>query len=51
MGVLVALALQLFIGVSMVIKGFPLGLATTHTAGAALVLLATLALLHSLSAR
>ena len=50
-GVLVALALQLFIGVSMVIKGFPLGLATTHTAGAALVLLATLALLHSLSAR
>jgi cytochrome c oxidase assembly protein subunit 15 len=50
-GLLVALGLQLFIGMSMVLKGFPLSLATTHTAGAALLLLATLALLHSLSAR
>ena len=49
--VLAALALQLAIGVSMVLKGFPLWLATAHTAGAALLLLATLALLRSLSAR
>ncbi|MGH8134507.1 MAG: COX15/CtaA family protein, partial [Steroidobacteraceae bacterium] len=49
--VLAALALQLLIGISMVLKGFPLGLATAHTAGAALLLLATLALLRSLSAR
>jgi heme a synthase len=48
---LAALALQLTIGVSMVLKGFPLWLATLHTAGAALLLLATLALLRSLSAR
>ena len=46
-----ALALQLFIGVTMVLKAFPLSLATAHTAGAALLLLATLALLRSLSAR
>jgi heme a synthase len=49
--VLAALLLQLAIGVSMVVKGFPLWLATAHTAGAALLLLATLALLRSLSAR
>ena len=49
--VLGALALQLVIGVSMVLKGLPLWLATAHTAGAALLLLATLALLRSLSAR
>ncbi len=48
---LAALALQLAIGVSMVLRGFPLWLATLHTAGAALLLLATLALLRSLSAR
>ena len=48
---LVALALQLTIGVSMVLKAFPLWLATAHTAGAALLLLATLALLRSLTAR
>jgi heme a synthase len=46
-----ALLLQLLIGVSMVIKGFPLWLATAHTAGAALLLLAALALLRSLSTR
>jgi len=48
--VLAALALQLLIGVSMVVKGFPLPLATAHTAGAALLLLATLALLRALRA-
>jgi cytochrome c oxidase assembly protein subunit 15 len=48
---LAALALQLAIGASMVLKAFPLWLATLHTAGAALLLLATLALLRSLSAR
>jgi heme a synthase len=49
--VLAALALQLAIGISMVLKAFPLWLATAHTAGAALLLLATLALLRALSAR
>jgi cytochrome c oxidase assembly protein subunit 15 len=49
--VLAALALQLAIGISMVVKGFPLWLATAHTAGAALLLLATLALLRSLRSR
>jgi len=43
-----ALALQLTIGITMVLKTFPLWLATAHTAGAALLLLATLALLRSL---
>jgi len=42
--VLAALVLQLSIGVAMVLKGFPLWLATAHNAGAALLLLATLAL-------
>ena len=46
--VLAALALQLVIGISMVLKAFPLWLATAHTAGAALLLLAALALLRSL---
>jgi cytochrome c oxidase assembly protein subunit 15 len=49
--VLGALLLQLILGVSMVLKGFPLWLATAHTAGAALLLLAVLALLRSLSVR
>jgi cytochrome c oxidase assembly protein subunit 15 len=47
--VLAALSLQLSIGITMVLKTFPLWLATAHTAGAALLLLATLALLRSLS--
>jgi cytochrome c oxidase assembly protein subunit 15 len=47
--VLAALALQLAIGATMVLKGFPLWLATAHTAGAALLLLATLALLRAFS--
>ena len=46
--VLGALALQLFIGASMVLEGFPLALATAHNAGAALLLLAALALFRSL---
>jgi heme a synthase len=46
--VLGALALQLLIGTSMVLDGFPLALATAHNAGAALLLLSTLALLRSL---
>jgi cytochrome c oxidase assembly protein subunit 15 len=49
--VLGALGLQLLIGIAMVLKAFPLWLATAHTAGAALLLLATLALLRSLSVR
>jgi heme a synthase len=44
--VVIALLLQLTIGISMVLRGFPLGLATAHTAGAALLLLSVLALLR-----
>ncbi len=47
-GVLAALALQLVIGISMVERGFPLWLATAHNAGAALLLLAALALNRAL---
>ena len=46
--VLGALALQLLIGASMVLEGFPLALATAHNAGAALLLLSALALYRSL---
>ena len=46
--VLLLLAVQLTIGVSMVLRGFPLWLATAHNAGAALLLLAILALNRSL---
>jgi cytochrome c oxidase assembly protein subunit 15 len=46
--VLSALALQLLIGASMVLKGFPLALATAHNAGAALLLLTALALYRAL---
>ena len=48
--VLAALALQLIIGISMVVSGFPLWLATAHNAGAALTLLAVLLLNHRLRA-
>ena len=48
--VVAALCLQLIIGISMVVKGFPLWLATAHNGGAALLLLATLALNHRLGA-
>jgi heme a synthase len=47
--VLGALILQLTIGISMVLGTFPLWLATAHTAGAALLLLAVLALARTLS--
>jgi len=47
--VVAALCLQLIIGISMVMKGFPLWLATAHNGGAALLLLATLALNHRLA--
>ena len=46
--VLAALALQLTLGISMVLRAFPLELATAHTAGAALLLLAVVALLRRL---
>lgn len=46
--VLVALGLQLVIGISMVMRGFPLWLATAHNAGAAVLLLSTLALNRAL---
>jgi cytochrome c oxidase assembly protein subunit 15 len=49
--VLGALTLQLLIGVAMVVRGFPPWLATAHTAGAALLLLAVLALVRTSSAR
>ncbi|HVW69275.1 MAG TPA: COX15/CtaA family protein [Steroidobacteraceae bacterium] len=49
--VLGALALQLTIGISMVLKTFPLRLTTAHTAGAALLLLATITLVRRLSPR
>ncbi|HEY3730040.1 MAG TPA: COX15/CtaA family protein [Steroidobacteraceae bacterium] len=48
LSVLALLALQLTIGISMVLLGFPLWLATAHNAGAALLLLATLGLNRSL---
>ncbi|HKC17507.1 MAG TPA: COX15/CtaA family protein [Steroidobacteraceae bacterium] len=46
--VLAALILQLSIAVAMVLSGFPLWLATAHNAGAALLLLAVVALNRSL---
>ncbi len=49
--VLGALALQLTIGISMVLKTFPLPLTTAHTAGAALLLMAAVALVRRTSAR
>jgi cytochrome c oxidase assembly protein subunit 15 len=49
--VLGTLVLQLLIGTSMVLRGFPLALATAHNAGAALLLLATLALYRSVRQR
>jgi heme a synthase len=49
--VLAALAAQLSIGISMVLKGFPLWLATAHNGGAAATLLAVLTLVHTLRVR
>jgi cytochrome c oxidase assembly protein subunit 15 len=48
--ILIVLVLQLTIGISMVLRGFPLALATAHTAGAALLLLSVLALLRGAGA-
>jgi heme a synthase len=48
--VLAALGLQLAIGISMVVKAFPLWLTTAHTAGAALLLMAVLGLTAKLHA-
>jgi cytochrome c oxidase assembly protein subunit 15 len=45
--VLIALGLQLTIGISMVVRGFPLWLATAHNFGAALLMLSALALYHA----
>lgn len=45
--VLIALGLQLTLGISMVLRGFPLWLATAHNLGAALLLLSALALYHA----
>jgi heme a synthase len=47
-GVLAALCVQVAIGISMVVQAFPLRLATAHTVGATLLLLATLALVRQL---
>jgi len=47
-GVLAMLGLQLLIGISTVLRGFPLWLATAHNAGAALLLLSVLALYRAL---
>ena len=46
--VLAALVLQLIIGISMVLQGFPLWLATAHNAGAAVLLMATVGLNRAL---
>jgi cytochrome c oxidase assembly protein subunit 15 len=47
----VALALQLLIGMNLIWQGWPLWLGTAHNAGAALLVLACVALLRSLSPR
>jgi cytochrome c oxidase assembly protein subunit 15 len=46
---LAALGLQLTLGAAMILRGFPVWLATLHAAGAALLLLSTLGLLRRLS--
>jgi len=48
LGVLAALVLQLALGITLVERAFPLWLATAHSAGAALLLLAVVALNRSL---
>ncbi|HEX9707993.1 MAG TPA: COX15/CtaA family protein [Steroidobacteraceae bacterium] len=49
--VAVALVIQLSIGMNLIWKGWPLSLGTAHNAGAALLVLATVALLRYLSPR
>ncbi|SPE35344.1 Cytochrome oxidase assembly [Burkholderiales bacterium] len=46
--VIAALATQLILGISMVVRGFPLWLATAHSAGAALLLMTTVGLNRAL---
>jgi cytochrome c oxidase assembly protein subunit 15 len=48
--VLLALATQLTFGIAMVLKGFPLWLGTAHSAGAAVLLMATVGLNRALRA-
>jgi cytochrome c oxidase assembly protein subunit 15 len=45
---LAALALQLLIGITTVLRGFPLAWATAHNAGAALLLLSLVAVIRYL---
>jgi cytochrome c oxidase assembly protein subunit 15 len=47
----IALVLQVVIGMNLIWRGWPLSLGTAHNAGAALLVLATVALLRSLSPR
>ena len=49
--VAVAAAIQIAIGVNLILQGWPLWLGTAHNAGAALLVLATVALLRALSPR
>ncbi len=47
----IAAALQVSIGINLILQGWPLWLGTAHNAGAVLVVLATVALLRTLSPR
>jgi cytochrome c oxidase assembly protein subunit 15 len=49
--VAIALVVQLLIGMNLIWKGWPLWLGTSHNAGAALLVLAAVALLRYLSPR
>jgi cytochrome c oxidase assembly protein subunit 15 len=49
--VAIALVLQFLIGMNLIWQGWPLWLGTAHNAGAALLVLATVTLLRSLSPR
>ena len=49
--VAIALVLQLLVGMNLIWKGWPLWLGTAHNAGAALLVLASVALLRALSPR
>ena len=49
--VAIAVPLQIAIGMNLIWKGWPLWLGTAHNAGAVLLVLATVALLRSLSPR
>jgi cytochrome c oxidase assembly protein subunit 15 len=48
MAVVAALLLQILLGIGTVVRGFPLGLATAHNAGAALLLLTVVTLIRYL---